>query len=74
MGVVVKVDPVKCNLCKLCVKYCPAGVFALRNNHIEVSSTSCIECYGCIPLCPLQAISIEVLENTIVDFALYEQG
>ncbi|MCS7128439.1 MAG: 4Fe-4S dicluster domain-containing protein [Sulfolobales archaeon] len=54
----VLIDRFKCNLCKLCIEYCPAYVFYIVNRSIIAEEWRCIECYGCIALCPMNAISI----------------
>jgi len=53
------IDMSKCNLCNLCVNYCPTYVFTRVNDRIEIDSSKCIECYACIPLCPNKAITIQ---------------
>lgn len=63
--VIVKIDVDKCNMCRLCVAYCPTYVFSVLENRIVADSSKCIECYGCVPLCPNNAIRIEVLNNTV---------
>ncbi len=55
----VVVDMGKCSLCKLCVEYCPTQVFSMKDGSLVVRGEYCIECYGCIPLCPEKAIRIE---------------
>jgi len=62
LTVKVVVDQSKCNLCGLCVKYCPAYVFAIEDGRIRADSEKCVECYACIPLCPRKAIAIESCE------------
>ncbi len=52
------VDENKCDLCGLCVEYCPAYVFRIEDKKLVVESSQCKECYGCIPLCPKRAITI----------------
>ncbi|MET1159709.1 MAG: 4Fe-4S binding protein [Thermoprotei archaeon] len=49
----------KCNLCRLCIDYCPTRVFTIVDNKIVTYEDKCIECYACIPLCPRNAIEIE---------------
>lgn len=68
MKPIVKIDIIKCNRCLLCVDLCPADVFTIRDNKIEVANMeSCILCYGCVPLCPTSAISVEDKEMNIYD-------
>lgn len=68
MKVIVKVDTSKCNLCKLCVEYCPALVFTFTGKSIKVENEKCIGCCGCIPLCPMRAISVEILDSTLTNY------
>jgi NAD-dependent dihydropyrimidine dehydrogenase PreA subunit len=58
------IDYEKCDLCRLCVEYCPTYVFYIRDNKVYADNEKCIECYGCIPLCPRKAISIVEEERT----------
>ncbi|WP_187146080.1 4Fe-4S binding protein [Staphylothermus hellenicus] len=53
------IDHEKCDLCGLCVEYCPTHVFYVRANRVFADNNKCVECYACIPLCPRNAISIE---------------
>jgi len=54
------IDYEKCDLCGLCIEYCPALVFYVRGGKLYAREEDCIECYGCIPLCPEKAIRIEL--------------
>jgi len=54
----VMVDRGRCNMCKLCVEYCPAHVFVIIDGELVVKQENCTECYACIPLCPEKAINI----------------
>ncbi len=60
MHVVVLVEREECDLCGLCVEYCPGHVFSIRDNQLLVNESKCLECYVCIPICPKRAIRIEV--------------
>ncbi|MEM0199126.1 MAG: 4Fe-4S binding protein [Desulfurococcaceae archaeon] len=65
MRVFVEVDYGKCNTCKLCVEYCPAFVFTLEENRVVVANgDKCVECYGCVPLCPQGAISVRIVNES----------
>ncbi len=55
----IEVDYSKCDLCGLCIEYCPTYVFSIKDNKLVVDLEKCIECYGCIPLCPKSAILIK---------------
>ncbi|RLG81255.1 MAG: ferredoxin [Thermoprotei archaeon] len=52
------IDHNKCDVCGLCITYCPTRVFYKVGDLVFADSNNCIECYGCIPLCPHGAISI----------------
>jgi NAD-dependent dihydropyrimidine dehydrogenase PreA subunit len=52
------VDYGKCDLCGLCVEYCPTHVFYISGNKLVVDEEKCVECYACIPLCPRKALKI----------------
>ena len=56
------IDYNKCDLCRLCIEYCPAYVFYTRERKLYAREEDCIECYGCIPLCPKKAIKIEPID------------
>ncbi|MGC8982780.1 MAG: indolepyruvate ferredoxin oxidoreductase subunit alpha [Desulfurococcaceae archaeon] len=60
MKVLVEVNTEKCDLCGLCVDYCPAFVFSIRDQLVVADSSKCIECYGCVPLCPREAICVKL--------------
>ncbi|MEM1525516.1 MAG: 4Fe-4S binding protein [Ignisphaera sp.] len=67
----VRIDESKCNLCNLCLKFCPTGVFKYENRGIKVNNELCIACYGCVKLCPTTAISVEVAGYIVIDYAKY---
>lgn len=67
----VRIDKSKCNLCGLCLKFCPTGVFKHEDRGIKVNDELCIACYGCVILCPNVAISVEVTSYIIIDYAKY---
>ncbi|MEM0003822.1 MAG: 4Fe-4S binding protein [Desulfurococcaceae archaeon] len=65
----IEISKEKCNMCGLCVEYCPSSVFTKQQDTIKVDESRCIECYGCIPLCPVNAISIKIINDaTLEDF------
>ena len=64
MGFKVKISVSKeCNLCGLCVKYCPANVFEIVNGELVVHEDRCIYCKGCEPLCPQSALRVKLLDE-----------
>jgi NAD-dependent dihydropyrimidine dehydrogenase PreA subunit len=58
LSIKIIIDYEKCDLCGLCVEYCPTHVFYIRDNKVEAVEDKCIECYACIPLCPRRAITL----------------
>lgn len=58
MAVKIIIDSAKCDLCGLCVEYCPGLVFSVSNGKIVADIDKCVECYACIPLCPKRAIEV----------------
>jgi len=52
-----------CDLCGLCVRYCPTDVFSIVGGKLEVRSERCIYCKGCEPLCPKKAIKVQLLDE-----------
>lgn len=57
--VTIKIDVAKCDRCKTCVEICPASIFELRNDELNVvNSQDCIECYACEEECPQSAIQV----------------
>ena len=50
------IDPRACNLCRVCVKVCPAGVMT-AGGRIRIDYDMCIRCYCCQEMCPQGAIS-----------------
>ncbi len=52
------IDYKLCDLCGLCVKYCPTYALLVKDNKLVVEDDKCIECYACIPLCPRKALRI----------------
>ncbi|MEM1541238.1 MAG: 4Fe-4S binding protein [Ignisphaera sp.] len=79
MSIVVKgnvtLDYSRCNLCKLCLNLCPTNVFKVDENinRIVVNDDSCISCYGCTILCPVDAISVEVSSHTVIDITKHTE-
>ncbi|MEM1644665.1 MAG: 4Fe-4S binding protein [Ignisphaera sp.] len=67
----VRIDKSKCNLCNLCLKFCPTQVFRYENRNIKVIDELCIACYGCVKLCPTRAISLEITSYTVIDYTKY---
>jgi ferredoxin len=47
-----------CNVCGLCVKYCPHGSIHLESGRLEVDNLRCTACRLCAEVCPPEAISV----------------
>jgi len=54
-----------CNLCGLCVKYCPTEVFTIEGDKVRAYSERCIYCKACEPLCPQKAVRVELDKTSI---------
>jgi len=64
VGFKVKINIGKeCDLCGLCVKYCPLHVFEIVNNKLVVHEDRCIYCKGCEPLCPQGTLRVKLLDE-----------
>lgn len=52
------IDTKRCNVCALCVRYCPGETLVVKNGTVVVTnSEACKYCGYCEQLCPKQAIS-----------------
>ncbi len=49
----------KCNMCGLCIKYCPAGALRKNADRIIVDKEVCIGCGECFTACKNEAMSFE---------------
>ncbi|MCD6428053.1 MAG: 4Fe-4S binding protein [Desulfurococcales archaeon] len=54
-----------CNMCKLCIDYCPTNVFVLVGSEIKVYEERCIYCKSCEVLCPTKAIRTVLLDDDL---------
>lgn len=50
-----------CELCRFteCVKVCPVACFHGDDKMVYIDSRVCIDCCGCIPVCPVRAIYLD---------------
>jgi len=55
MGVYVTDNCVDCRYTE-CVKVCPVSCFHADETMVYVDNETCIDCFACIPACPVQAI------------------
>jgi len=52
-----KVDPQKCNGCRVCVNFCRYHALAYINNELMIFPDLCHHCGGCSYLCPQKALT-----------------
>jgi len=58
--VTLKLDPAKCNGCRLCVEVCPHAVFVVENKLARiVDRDACMECGACARNCEPGAITVD---------------
>jgi ferredoxin len=55
MGVYVTENCEDCRYTE-CVKVCPVSCFHADEKMVYVDNDTCIDCFACIPACPVQAI------------------
>ncbi len=58
MGVYVTENCEDCRYTE-CVKVCPVSCFHADDRMVYVDNDTCIDCFACIPACPVQAILAE---------------
>jgi len=70
---VVTVDVSRCVSCLTCLRLCPHGAIAMRDEgmtrSVTISDTACFECGICAAACPRQAITHGGLTNDQLDAA-----
>ena len=58
--ITLKLDVEKCNGCRMCMRVCPHGVFAMNGKRASLHDKgACMECGACAMNCPEEAISVE---------------
>lgn len=66
-----RIDPELCTKCGICAEFCPKSVFDLKDDgeHATVARpAACVFlCKGCVPKCPVGAISFPTRES-ILDY------
>ncbi|WP_180953663.1 4Fe-4S binding protein [Bacillus sp. T33-2] len=55
----ITLDQQKCILCETCFRMCPASVFSLQDNRLEIDEGKCKGCSLCTDVCRTDAITIE---------------
>ena len=57
--VTLRLDPVKCTGCGMCLDVCPRAVLTRSNGKVTIMSLdACIECGACQQNCPAGALSV----------------
>jgi len=49
----------RCNLCGICIDYCPTKAIKKGEKEVVIDSISCVGCGICVPLCPREAIDLK---------------
>ena len=58
--VTLKLNPIKCIGCGMCLNVCPHAVFLLHNGKAEIADIdSCMECGACARNCAYEAIEVK---------------
>lgn len=66
----IKVDRDKCTLCKACIDACPAQLYYIDSDRLEIIDIfedTCIECGHCAAICPVQAIELKNYDKDLID-------
>jgi len=66
-----KIDPDKCNACGLCVKSCPFGAIAVKDELAQANEL-CTLCGACVNVCPQAALEIERRQVSVEELAQYK--
>lgn len=53
-----RVDPSKCDGCRICAEVCPPGALVMANGLPHLEASLCVPCYCCQENCPREAISM----------------
>ena len=53
-----KVDPPKCDGCRICAEVCPPGALSMANGLPHLDPNLCVPCYCCQESCPREAIAL----------------
>ena len=55
----IKLNPTKCDGCRMCIKVCPHAVFGFSSRTVEVLKPDhCMECGACVINCPEGALAV----------------
>lgn len=65
-----KIDAEKCNACGLCVKSCPFGAIAVKDEMAQANEL-CTLCGACVNACPQKALEIERRQVSTEELSRY---
>lgn len=66
----IEVDRDTCTLCKACISACPAQLYYIDSERLEVADIfeeTCIECGHCVAICPVKAIQLKNYDKDLLD-------
>jgi len=64
----IEVDRDKCTKCRACVKACPAQLFFIKSDNLEIADIfedTCIQCGHCVAICPVEAIKLKKYDQDL---------
>jgi len=64
----IEVDRDKCTKCKACIKACPAQLFFIKSDILEITDIfedTCIQCGHCVAICPVEAIKLKKYDQDL---------
>ncbi|MFO7797375.1 MAG: nitroreductase family protein [Promethearchaeati archaeon] len=64
----IEVDRDKCTKCKACIKACPAQLFFIESDNLEITGIfedTCIQCGHCVAICPVEAIRLKKYDQDL---------
>jgi nitroreductase/NAD-dependent dihydropyrimidine dehydrogenase PreA subunit len=62
----IEIDVNNCTKCKACIKACPANLFYLESNNLEIQDNFeeyCIKCGHCVAICPVEIIRLKLYKD-----------
>lgn len=56
----IKIMPNKCDNCGICIDSCIVSAIESKDNKAIIDESKCNFCMACIPLCPQNAIYVDI--------------
>ncbi|WP_200763772.1 4Fe-4S dicluster domain-containing protein [Nitrosophilus alvini] len=76
-----RVNPTECvryfskfSSCNLCEKVCPEKAIKTEESSLMIKQDNCVECGGCLGVCPTEALSLESFDTTGFFFDFLESN